>query len=1823
MDDTKFQWHGVALRLLLTFALIIGLMPSLQTAKAYATDSGSGQTEVTTPEQGSGSGTDGDQSGTEGSGESGTDGSGSTDGSGTGTGGTEGTGTEGSGTEGSGSTGTGETTEAVAKIGETTYTTLSDAMTNAKNGDTVTLLKDLTDVYGVVVEGKTVTLDMAGKTITSQYGDKFNTSDWSDTYKCRVIAVKQGGNLTIKGDGKIIGPADDADVNTQHDEVALLLVEGGTDSNGSGATLTIEDGEITTGICNDEKCGFYGIFPRNNGTLILGKSDGTGPTMTTGRSCVGGNNTMPKAFVTIYGGTYKCKKTVDKDTGQDKDKKEQTVIAATASGTIDIKCGTFEGTNIIVSRYKTTTQTINVSGGKFTSTNKDIARYEDSGQDETAKTATVAATTETTTDARKIEVSGGTFSKKLDAGMLAANFSLAENADGTFSATDEVCQIGETKYATLQAAIDAATDGQEIKLLKDLTDVYGVVVKGKKVTLNMDGKKITSDYGSGFSKTTESPGNRVIAVQEGGNLTIKGNGKIIGPQDYATENTTYDEKCLLLVEGGTDSNGSGATLTIEDGEITTGICNDEKCGFYGIFPRNNGTLILGKSDGTGPTMTTGRSCVGGNNTMPKAFVTIYGGTYKCKKTVDKDTGQDKDKKEQTVIAATASGTIDIKGGSFEGTHIVVTRYSTVSQNINITGGTFKSTDSDSTNAKEILKCNESGKTETGCTGNTVCVTGGTFSHQVEESLCGSGYKCESNSDDTYGIKATTPVAKIVKGDKTQEYASLPDAFNAALDGDTITMTQDQNEVYGINITDKSVTFDMGGKTIKSENPKKNSTATTTTAATTSEYTYSAAEKNWPRIFVVSGENSDLTITGNGTITGPTGENAKVLDSYQLIMVSDGATVTVENGTLTAGGVDNDGMYGIASFNGNIICGKEGETTGPTIKTWFAAVTSNNVKGSANITIYGGNYEEQAKPTTTPITSTWWHYFCAPVYVPSDGTVTISGGTFTGCYGVYSRYYGIDQTVTITGGDFKSVTEKTPIVKGEVKPKNPKEGVEKTVAVSGGTFKYELTADVVAANFTAVKNADGTYGVSNEVAQIGEKKYSTIQEAVNAAVDGDEITLLQDVIGVHGVEVKGGKNITLNMNGKTVSWTNLKSTAVEGDKTSGSKYDYDKASAENHPGDRIFTITGEGTSLTIKGNGTIQGPTGDAAKTLEWGSLICVDDKANLTVEDGKITSISSNQNDETAGMYGIFVKSNASLTLGTEGGTGPTIETQRAAIAENNTKPTATITVNSGTYKTNYTSTDESNKYEATAFLATASGDITINGGTFEAQNAFVSRYGNTSQNVSITGGTFTATEAGETIIKGTQSGSGDTGGTGNDIVVSGGTFSKKFDKTLLAPGLDFNENTGGTYGIKNATYTVKYFDGETELTDLTPTKYTYGEKTALPEIPEKVGYEKAGWYKTSDFTGDPITEVSDTELGNLTLYAKYTIIDYKITYENTKEATNENPETYNVNTETITLKPLTKEGLTFAGWVDAQGNKVESIAKGSTGELTLKATWTVTVKLNTLTGTGTVKFNDTDVKAADTIEVPEGQSVTVSWLSTKSGDRNLTLIKSILVGGVDQNATTKIDKKKWQVPNDAYREMMDDQTAEMTTYDQVAAVSQSITVDTANATGVIVVDVEFGEYVPVYRLYNQITSEHLFTTNKTEYDNFVKLCAEGKDVWIGEGIDWFAEVTPQTADANTIRRFYNAGLGALGHSSHYYSNNEAEIATLLQNGWVDDGADNYIQSGGNEAIWTCYNEALRSAHHYTSSKTEWEGLEIHGWALEKDKNGTTGVFKAVMSAKP
>ena len=118
--------------------------------------------------------------------------------------------------------------------------------------------------------------------------------------------------------------------------------------------------------------------------------------------------------------------------------------------------------------------------------------------------------------------------------------------------------------------------------------------------------------------------------------------------------------------------------------------------------------------------------------------------------------------------------------------------------------------------------------------------------------------------------------------------------------------------------------------------------------------------------------------------------------------------------------------------------------------------------------------------------------------------------------------------------------------------------------------------------------------------------------------------------------------------------------------------------------------------------------------------------------------------------------------------------------------------------------------------------------------------------------------------------------------------------------------------------------------------------ETITLKAPTKDKYDFKGWYKDGEFTTQ-VTEITQGTTGNITLYAKWELVSYTITYE-LDGGTNapENPAGYNVETGTITLKDPAKAGYTFEGWYkDGEfTTQVTEITQGTTGNITLYAKW-------------------------------------------------------------------------------------------------------------------------------------------------------------------------------------------------------------------------------------------------------------------------------------------
>ena len=164
-----------------------------------------------------------------------------------------------------------------------------------------------------------------------------------------------------------------------------------------------------------------------------------------------------------------------------------------------------------------------------------------------------------------------------------------------------VASIGDMKYSTLEAAIEAAGEGDTVKLVADIAADTAIVVT-KAVTIDLNGKTIKAN-----DTDAETDGNGVFWVKQGGVLTIVGEGTVDG-------NGGNGYKMAVWADGGKVVINGGTYVNLTDG---THLQYDL------IYAKNGGVVEI--NGGTFMCQTT-RWTLNSNNKSPGTFV-VKGGKF--------------------------------------------------------------------------------------------------------------------------------------------------------------------------------------------------------------------------------------------------------------------------------------------------------------------------------------------------------------------------------------------------------------------------------------------------------------------------------------------------------------------------------------------------------------------------------------------------------------------------------------------------------------------------------------------------------------------------------------------------------------------------------------------------------------------------------------------------------------------------------------------------------------------------------------------------------------------------------------------------------------------------------------------------------------------------------------------------------------------------------------------------------------------------------------------------------------------------------------------
>ena len=1279
-----------------------------------------------------------------------------------------------------------KTVEAVASVGSKQYGSLQAAIDAATAGQTVILLTNVNENVEIAKE-KNLTLDLNGKTLSGGTGTakaalyNLGTITIQDTSAAKTGTIKRDDTGTVGETSYYV-------IRNQ----GTMTIESGTVINNSGYKKANSTGSMigSSLICNGD-CDEGGTLTIKGGTFtqnnfIAIKNGALGVLHVTGGTITSNHSAIQNWFkADITGGEIKGQLWTDAW-------KEGESVGETKIGG-DAK---FTG-EIVMDITGSVAPTLAINGGDL---------------DVTWRITSTAAKA-----GAKPAVSGGTFSSAVPAEYCAEGFIPVKNADGTYGvkAGAYVAQIGDVKYETLQAAIDAVKANETIYVLGNIdlgTDelsTYDVKTTVKNVTIDLGGYTVTS-----AGKYTVYLKVNGWTIQNGtiqntnasttyGTLYVGGSSNSTTLKNLTVESKTNGVQFAIA----SSKNGIKASITVEDGTKISGN--------YGVYMKGqpkpygstrDGQEILNVNGGeiTGTTAAIAVFGAAKGNTKAGVIVNINGGkvysdsyaiagngSSVLENTTINISGGKVFSNKDTAIYHPQAGTVTISGGEVYG---VTGGVQMCAGTLNVTGGTISATGNGDVSGKTgdgsipdgaavsiVNRAYPAGAPTMTISGGTftsaagvgavqaygwknnsqqtwdkpnAAVSGGTFSSAVKEEYCATGYIPTANADGTYGVKAGAYVAKV----DNVKYETLQAAINAAKRNATVTMLANTRE--NVTISTPYLTLDLNGFTLNG-GTEKGKPALTVTARVTVK---------------------DSSTAQTGTIMREdTAENSGV-SSHYVIDVQGGGWLTFESGTVknNSGNANGKGAFlvrvgddRVAKYPGlNIKGGTFTQDNFIVIKVDRGDLFLNggtlNSKNSYAIEDW---HRATIKGGTVNGTVAAWTYSGG-----YSSSLEISGGTINGDVTSvnYGNADGKKATVAITGGTINGELDTRSYDPKTNKLTSISDATKATIEVTAGTFAKDPTKYLVEGS-TVKTNSDGTFGVEKAyLATVGKTSYYTMEEAFKAqTASGEPVVMLRDY--TTGSPFNSGTiNRTVDLNGYTWTCTGTDTNSA------------------------AFEINNPDVTLTVKNGKIVSSQLVGLIPSAMGGTIKY--DNAGLVFEDVVMTTTAhsgietnGNNTNDTVTLknstlnvpngYGIYFPSSGTLTIDNSTINAKTMGVQVCA---------GSLSINAGS-------------------AITVTGDAvpkTENDGAIQdgAAISIVNRTGYKGLgDVTVTGGKFTA-KAGNKAIKAYDwANNTETEFTANKTVaVSGGTFSSAVPEGLCAPGFIPTTNGDGTYGVKAGVYVAE-----------------------------------------------------------------------------------------------------------------------------------------------------------------------------------------------------------------------------------------------------------------------------------------------------------------------------------------------------------------------------------------------------------------------------------
>ena len=931
----------------------------------------------------------------------------------------------------------------LAKVGETFYYTMEEAFkAQTASGEAIVLLRDYT-TGGTFNSGSiNRTVDLNGHTWTYT-GTNVNDAAFEINYPDVTLTVKNGTVIS----NSMVGLIPSAMSGTITYDNSGLVFEGVTaTANGNSGIETNGNNTNDTVTLKNSKLNVpngFGIYFPSSGKLTLDNSTVTAKTMGV-QVCAGSLSINEGSAVMVTG---------------------DAVPKTENDGAIQ------DGAAIsIVNRtgYKGLGK-IEVTGGTFTAkADSAIKAYDWENNTNTESDFTAS---------EKVAVSGGTFSSAVPENCCAVGYVPVKNSDGTYGvkAGKYVASIGDTKYETLQAAVDAATNGQTVTLIADVDLTETLIIKDKTITLDLNGKTISNSTDI-WNESTYSWS--LISVRDNGVLTID---DIVGGGTLkAKENDCF----TLDVYADDTKNVENTRLIVNAGNYIGNI--SAVYAYTGKVTINGGHFsIQQKESGSDPYRLT-LNCYDSSYTAGRAGFTVNRGTFE-----NFDPRNNLAEGAGTCFVADGVGVDKNTDGTFTAKSGMAAQIVDADGNsVAAYAGHYDAIAAAKDGEKVILLSDRKNFVTNTINANiTIDLNGKTLS------LGNNNPFFRTNGEVTIQNGTITSNLPCV----------IVNAYNKlTLKNVKITGVTDDSGMNLVNVcSNAEVTIDKD--TVLTASGSKGAAVFIGQDAD-AKYTLNVYGK-------VIQESKSFAISGNGSYKGTTTINiydgAEVKSASVAIYHPQAGVINV-NGGLVEGYCAIGIKSGTLNINGGTVRGTADDhvlddsnsTSGTIIYDGSAIVVDSRAAG------YAGNVN-----------------------------INVTGGTVESCYSTAIREIGEQDKpnmtqltkLNITGGSVLGASQELGNVTNDMLVRDISSS---NVSVSGGTFNHAVPETYCADGFVPTKNEDGTYGVkeSRYVASVGDAKYETLAEAIAAAAKGSTVTLLADT----RENVTIDKALTLDLNGFTLN-----------------------------------------------------------------------------------------------------------------------------------------------------------------------------------------------------------------------------------------------------------------------------------------------------------------------------------------------------------------------------------------------------------------------------------------------------------------------------------------------------------------------------------------------------------------------------------------------------------------------------------------------------------------------------------------------------------------